>query len=51
MTDINNEIDQRKLINMCIKIIQLERENIKTKQFSDKDMRSKIREIIEKEAD
>lgn len=53
MTD-NNEnitIDQSKLANMLIKVFKLEKDNIKTKQYSDRDMRANIREIIEKEAE
>lgn len=41
------EIDQKKLKYMCARIILLEKENTKTKQFGDREMRSKIREIIE----
>ena len=43
------EIDQKKLKYMCARIILLEKENTKTKQFGDREMRTKIREIIEGE--
>lgn len=53
MTDSteDSEIDKLKCLTMLAKIIWIERENIKTKQYSDRDMRAKIREIIEKEAE
>lgn len=44
------ETDKEALYRMCIKILLLERENIKTMQFRDKEMRDKIRRIIEEEA-
>lgn len=49
--DENIQIDRSKLGSMLLRIVMLERENIKTKQYNDRDMRAKIREIIEKEAE
>lgn len=45
----NNEIDENKLKIIAKKIIQLENDNVKTREYNDEDMKKKIEKIIEEE--
>ncbi|MDD5936770.1 MAG: hypothetical protein PUC65_14590 [Clostridiales bacterium] len=49
--NMNNkiDIDERKIRNMMFRIIKLEKDNIRTKEFTDNDIKNKIRQIIEEE--
>ena len=47
----NLEISAEKQRKMFAEIYWLERKNLKTENLKDKDMRTKIEEIIEREAD
>ncbi|ADQ44947.1 Centromeric protein E, putative [Caldicellulosiruptor kronotskyensis 2002] len=42
-------IDKEKAIRMLLKIIDKERENLKTKKYKDRDMVEKLKKIIEEE--
>ena len=42
-------IDEQKLNRIIKKIIQLENENVKTREFNDEDLKKKIETIIEEE--
>ena len=42
-------IDEQKLNRIIKKIIQLENDNVKTREFNDKDLKKKIEKIIEEE--
>jgi len=42
-------IDEQKLNRIIKKIIQLENDNIKTREFNDEDLKKKIEKIIEEE--
>ena len=42
-------IDEQKLNRIIKKIIQLENDNVKTREFNDEDLKKKIEEIIEEE--
>ena len=46
-----DDIDEKKMHHMWRKIYLAERNNLKTANLKDKDMRKKIEEIIEGEAD
>lgn len=47
----NYEINAEKQKKMFVEIYMLERKNLKTENLKDKDIRKKIEEIIEREAD
>lgn len=53
METVNNEIgvDSNKAQKMIDRIIKLEKRNIQTKQYQDRDMVNKIKEIIREEAE
>lgn len=42
-------IDEQKLNRIIKKIIQLENDNVKTREFNDEDLKKKIEKIIEEE--
>ncbi len=42
-------IDEQKLNRIIKKIIQLENDNVKTREFNDDDLKKKIEKIIEEE--
>ena len=42
-------IDEQKLNRIIKKIIQLENDNVKTREFNDEDLKEKIEKIIEEE--
>ena len=42
-------IDEQKLNRIIKKIIQLENDNVKTREFNDEDIKKKIEKIIEEE--
>ena len=42
-------IDEQKLNRIIMKIIQLENDNVKTREFNDEDLKKKIEKIIEEE--
>lgn len=42
-------IDEQKLNRVIKKIIQLENDNVKTREFNDEDLKKKIEKIIEEE--
>ena len=42
-------IDEQKLNRIIKKIIQLENDNVKTREFNDEDLKMKIENIIEEE--
>lgn len=49
-SDVNDiNIDEQKLNRIIKKIIQLENDNVKTREFNDEDMKKKIEKIIEEE--
>ncbi len=49
-SDVNDiNIDEQKLNRIIKKIIQLENDNIKTREFNDEDLKKKIEKIIEEE--
>lgn len=52
-TNTNNSnslmIDERKLSRIVKKIITLENDNVKTREFNDEDIKKKIEKIIEEE--
>jgi hypothetical protein len=47
---VNNELEKKRIYNMRIKIISLERENVATQSHSNKAMVNKIADIIKEEA-
>jgi len=49
-SDVNDiNIDEQKLNRIIKKIIQLENDNVKTREFNDEDLKKKIEKIIEEE--
>lgn len=46
---MNTTIDKKRINNMIIRIIGLERENLKTKKYSKIEIAQKIKKIIEEE--
>lgn len=52
MPEVNGvQIDEKKVERMLRKIIIMEKQNIKTKQFNDSEMVKKIKKIIEEEVE
>lgn len=49
LNEISSSLDEDKLKKITIRIIELERENVKTKEFNSNEMKNKIRKIIEEE--
>lgn len=47
--NVNSIIDEQKLNRIIKKIIQLENNNVKTREFNDDDVKKKIEKIIEEE--
>lgn len=48
--DINNIIiDEQKLSRIRKRIIQIENDNVKTREYNDEDIKKKIEKIIEEE--
>ena len=48
--DINNvTIDEQKLSRIRKRIIQIENDNVKTREYNDDDIKKKIEKIIEEE--
>lgn len=45
----NVEIEKNKVDRILVKLIKLEKENLKTKRFSDREMVKKIMKLIEEE--
>ncbi len=45
----NVVIEDQKLNRIVVRIIQLENENVKTREFNDEDIKKKIEKIIEEE--
>ncbi len=49
--DQNIQIDKNKAKRLLMKLILMEKQNIRTKQFSDADMVKKIKKAIEEEVE